>query len=255
MQEVHALLLTGGSAFGLSAADGVMRWLEEQHIGYQTPWAKVPIVPAAVIFDLNIGSPGSRPGAEAGYAACRAATPSCAQRGNIGAGTGATVGKWAGVETRMKGGLGATSVSVEGVTVTVVSVVNAVGDILDESSGILAGARSADGRWLAHLDPSRTFAPVASRQTNTTLIAIMTNAKISKVDANRVAQRAHDGMARAIKPVHTSFDGDLSVVLAAGEEVIPLDFLAELAADAASHSIRDAVRNAASLAGAPGLRG
>ncbi len=254
MQEVHAVVLTGGSAYGLAAADGVMRFLEERNIGYQTPWVKVPIVPAAVIFDLNIGSATVRPGAAEGRAACEAASRDCSKRGNIGAGTGATVGKWGGMETRMKGGLGVASLRRDDLEITAVAVVNAVGDVLDESSRVLAGARSNDGRWLASDDPLRTFTlrrpPL---QSNTTLVAILTNARIAKVDANRLAQRAHDGMARAVKPVHTSFDGDLTIALASGPVETQFDLLAEVAAEMTASAIRDAVRTAASVDGAPGL--
>jgi L-aminopeptidase/D-esterase-like protein len=254
MQEIHAVLLTGGSAYGLAAADGVMRFLEERNIGYQTPWVRVPIVPAAVIFDLNIGLPAVRPGPAEGYAACAAASPDCSLRGNVGAGTGATVGKWGGIETRMKGGLGIASLERDGLSVAVVAVVNAVGDILDASGAVVAGARSREGRWLAEQDPLRSFArgrPVL--QSNTTLVAVLTNAKISKVEANRLAQRAHDGMARAIRPVHTSFDGDLTFALASGTIETGFDLLAEIGSELTATAIRDAVRHAAGVDGAPGL--
>jgi L-aminopeptidase/D-esterase-like protein len=256
MQEVHALLLTGGSAFGLAAADGVMRWLEEHGVGYQTPWAKVPIVPAAVIFDLNIGSSAVRPGPDSGYAACAAAGTACDARGNIGAGTGATVGKWGGMETRMKGGLGVASTRVNDLVVAAVAVVNAVGDILDTSGSVFAGARSADGRWLAEQDPLRTFTMRGPfTKANTTLVAVLSNARVTKVDANRVAQRAHDGMARAIKPVHTSYDGDVTFTLASGQVETSVDILAEIGAEMTAAAIRDAVRSAATVAGVAGLRG
>jgi L-aminopeptidase/D-esterase-like protein len=234
----------------------VMRWLEEHDIGYQTPWAKVPIVPAAVIFDLNIGSSSVRPGPDSGYAACAAAGTRCDTRGNIGAGTGATVGKWGGMETRMKGGLGVASTRVNDLAVAAVAVVNAVGDILDTSGSVLAGARSADGRWLADQDPLRTFAmrgPLG--KANTTLVAVLSNAGVTKVDANRAAQRAHDGMARAIKPVHTSYDGDVTFTLASGQVETSIDILAEIGAEMTAAAIRDAVRSAASVAEVAGLRG
>jgi L-aminopeptidase/D-esterase-like protein len=255
MQEIHAVVLTGGSAYGLATADGVMRYLEEHDVGYQTPWIKVPIVPAAVIFDLNIGSATVRPDPGAGYLACEAASADCTARGNVGAGTGATVGKWAGIETRMKGGLGIACVEHQGLQVATVAVVNSVGDVLDESGKVLAGARSHDGKWCAEQDPLRQFSrakPVL--HAHTTLIAVLTNAKVSKVDANRLAQRAHDGMARAIKPVHTSFDGDLAFALASGPVETHFDLLAELGAQVTAEAIRDAVRNAASVAGTPGLK-
>ena len=256
MQEIHAVLLTGGSAYGLAAADGVMRYLEEHQIGYRTPWAMVPIVPSAVIFDLNVGSSKVRPGSAEGYAACTSASDECSIRGNIGAGTGATVGKWAGMETRMKGGFGMASMDRGDLVVAAAAVVNAVGDVLDESGRTLAGARTGDGRWLADADPLRTLSltrPVL--QSNTTLVAVMSNARISKVEANRLAQRAHDGMARSVKPVHTSFDGDVAFVLAGGNAEVNFDLLAEIGVDLCARAIRDAVREAATLYGISGLRG
>ena len=254
MQEVHAVLLTGGSAFGLAAADGVMRYLEEHGIGYQTPWIRVPIVPAAVLFDLNIGSATVRPGPAEGYAACSVATPDCSSRGTIGAGTGATVGKWSVKGTRMKGGLGIASHRQGGLSVAAVAVVNAVGDVLDGAGNVLAGARTEDGRWCAEVDPLRTL--MMGRpplQSNTTLVAILTNATLAKVEANRLAERAHDGMARAIRPVHTSFDGDLAFALASRSVDTTFDLLAEIATDLTASAIRDAVRSARGVSGAPGL--
>lgn len=256
MQQVNAVLLTGGSAFGLSSADGVVRYLEERQIGYETPWAIVPIVPAAVIFDLNVGSPTVRPDAGAGYSACLDARGENVPVGSVGAGIGATVGKWAGIESRMRGGFGMAGLQHEGLKVLAVAVVNAVGDVLDESGGILAGARTSDGRWAGDTDPVRRFhfsrtSPLP--RTNTTLVAILTNARLTKVDANRCAQRAHDGMARAIRPVHTSYDGDITFALASGSEEASLELVAELGAEATSQSIRDAVRRASALPGLPAV--
>jgi L-aminopeptidase/D-esterase-like protein len=252
MQEVHAVLLSGGSAFGLAAADGVMRYLEERGIGYATPWIKVPIVPAAVVFDLNIGSKDARPDAASGYAACKSAAAEVTARGTIGAGTGATVGKWAGIAARMKGGFGVAVFEKDGLCMAAAAVVNAVGDVLDESGGILAGARTRDGVWLANKDPLRTFGRSDQiRAANTTLVVIMTNSKLTKVEANRLAQRAHDGMARAIKPVHTSYDGDVVFCLASGEVIAGFDILAELGADLTSQAIRNAVQLATSVDDVP----
>ncbi len=255
MQEVHALLLTGGSAFGLAAADGVVRYLEERGVGYQTPWARVPIVPAAVIFDLNIGSPHVRPNAESGYLACSAAIAEGFEQGTIGVGTGATVGKWAGSESRMKGGFGIASNVRGNLIVSAVAVVNAVGDVLDDSGTILAGAFGRDGRWLADADRFRTFArsqPILP--TNTTLVAILTNARLSKVEVNRLAQRGHSGMARAIKPVHTSFDGDAVFGLASGSVDANFDLVAEMGTDATSEAIRNGVRLASAIENVPAYR-
>jgi L-aminopeptidase/D-esterase-like protein len=255
MQEVHALVLAGGSAYGLAAADGVMKYLEEREIGYQTPWVRVPIVPAAVIFDLNIGSRSVRPDAESGYMACEAAETGELIQGTVGVGTGATVGKWAGWDTWMKGGFGVSMHSRGSLVVSAVAVVNAVGDVLEESGKILAGARSHEGRWLAELDPYRSFArstPILTA--NTTLVAILTNARLSKVEANRLAQRAHNGMARAIKPVHTSFDGDAAFGLVSGLVEASFDLVAEMGADAVSEAIRSGIRNATSLEGVSAYR-
>ena len=259
MQEVHALLFTGGSAFGLSAADGVMRWLSEHNIGYETPWVKVPIVPAAVVFDLNLGSSAVRPDATAGYEACKNAASNSAknsEEGNIGAGTGATVGKWKGMESRMKGGLGGASKTVGELIVGVVAVVNAVGDIIDENGKILAGARSPDGTFFGTSDPYRAFARgKVLENTNTTLVAAATNADFTKVELHRVAQRMHDGMARAIMPSHTSYDGDATFALSCGTVKADLDLVAEIAASLTAEAIRRAVRAATNAGGATGLAG
>ena len=252
MQEVHAVLLTGGSAFGLGAADGVMSYLEEKGVGYKTPWGRVPIVPAAVIFDLNVGDGSVRPTAEAGYRACQYASGDGGGQGSLGAGTGATVGKWAGFETRMKGGLGIASLEERGLLVCAVAVVNAVGDVVDSSGKTIAGARTRDGRWLADDNPLRL--PDRSRMaqlSNTTLVAIMTNAKLSKVEVNRLAQRGHDGMARAIRPAHTSYDGDVTFGLAMGAVEAGFDIVAELGAEVTAEAIRNGVRPAQHAADAP----
>ena len=254
MQEVHAILLTGGSAFGLAAADGVMKFLEEHDRGYVTPWARVPIVPAAVVFDLNLGSPVVRPDTHAGYQACENASDTVLC-GNVGAGTGATVGKWAGRETWMKGGVGAVHANEGELHMGVIAVVNAVGDIIDEHGRILAGARSEEGTFLAENDPYRTFIRgKVLPDTNTTLVVVMTNAHLTKVDVLRVAQRAHDGMARAIVPVHTSYDGDIVFAAAAGSVKAPLDLVAEMGAALTAESIRTAVRSAESFHGVRGLK-
>ena len=253
MQEVHAVLLTGGSAFGLAAADGVMRFLDEQKIGYQTPWVKVPIVPAAVVFDLNIGSYHAWPTAENGYQACVAASADQITQGTIGAGTGATVGKWAGPDTRMKGGVGCATLTYGDIVVTAIAVVNAVGDVITESGTILAGARSKEGAWLAETDRFRVLARTKPTVlANTTLVAILTNARLTKVEANRLAQRGHDGMARAIKPAHTSYDGDIVFGLAGGDAAGKFDLVAEMGAEATADAIRNAVRYATSVDGARG---
>jgi L-aminopeptidase/D-esterase-like protein len=256
MQEVHALLLTGGSAYGLAAADGVMRFLEEHGIGYVTPWGPVPIVPTAVVFDLYLGNPNIRPTAQAGYEACRSAGSGRMAEGTVGAGTGATVGKWNGMKGWMKGGVGLASLEDGDLAVSAIAVVNAVGDVVDEEGHIIAGARAADGTWAAAADPRRHLAlgkPVVSPVSNTTLVAILANARMSKVDANRVAQRGHDGLARAIVPVHTMHDGDVVFCVSSGAVTRPVDVVAELGAAAAAAAIRSAVRNAVPLHGVPAI--
>lgn len=254
-QEIHAILLTGGSAFGLAAADGVMRWLEEHNIGYPTPWAKVPIVPTAVVFDLNAGSSSVRPDALSGYRACDTASTGPFDEGNVGAGTGATVGKWRGTEFWMKGGVGSASAEQSGLIVGVLAVVNAVGDIIDENGTILAGARHSDGRFLGVAEPYRPLARgKVLEQANTTLVVAATNAKLSKLELHRVAQRMHDGMARAIVPIHTSYDGDVSFALGCGDVNADLDLVSEIAARLAAEAIRRSVKAARTTAGIPGLK-
>lgn len=254
MEEIHAILLTGGSAFGLAAADGVMKWLEEHEIGYQTPWAKVPLVASAVIFDLNVGRSAVRPDAAAGYAACKNATSSRVEEGNVGAGTGATVGKWRGLEYCMKGGIGTASATIGDLVVGSLVVVNAVGDIVDLSGKIIAGARSMEGHFYGEDETHRTFARgKALEKTNTTLAVVATNAEFSKIDLYRISQRMHDGFARAIHPVHTSYDGDISFALSWGSVHADLDFVAEMAASLVAQAIRNAVQAAKGVQGIPGL--
>ncbi|HXX64525.1 MAG TPA: P1 family peptidase, partial [Bacteroidota bacterium] len=243
MQEVHALLLTGGSAYGLAAADGVMRYLEERGIGYRTPWGVVPIVPGAVIFDLNVGSQKTRPTAEAGYAAAAAASSTDVAEGSVGVGAGATVGKWSGLPFAMHGGFAVATMDYEGVRVCAAAVANAVGDVIDADGAIIAGARREGGKWCASENPMRIPPENVSPRggLNTVLVAIMTDALLAKVDANRVAQRAHDGLARAVRPAHTSHDGDTIFCLSAGGKKSDIDIVAELGAEATSQAIRRAV--------------
>lgn len=256
MQEVHAILLTGGSAFGLAAADGVVKWLEQHETGYQTPWAKVPIVPSAVVFDLNVGSSSVRPDSAAGYAACEHAKSDAIEEGNVGAGTGTTVGKWKGMEYWMKGGVGTASIFVSDLIVGCLVVVNAVGDIIDANGKVLAGARLKDGAFIGDDD---RFRPLARgkvlQQANTTLAVVATNANLTKLQLYRVAQRMHDGFARAIVPVHTSYDGDITFALSNGIVDADLDLVAEISAQVTAEAIRRAVKAAKSIKGVPGLVG
>jgi L-aminopeptidase/D-esterase-like protein len=256
MQEVHAILLTGGSAFGLSAADGVVRWLEEHDIGYQTPWAKVPIVPTAVVFDLNVGKGDVRPDAAAGYKACEAAGIGPVEEGAVGAGTGTTVGKWKGMEYRMKGGVGTAFADLSGLKVGALAVVNSVGDVINEDGRVLAGARSPNGGFLGEDDKHRHLARgKVLGKTNTTLAVVATNASLSKLELFRIAQRMHDGYARAVVPVHTSYDGDVSFALSCGAVQADLDLVGEVAAQLTAEAIRRGVQTARSVGGVPGLAG
>lgn len=253
VQQVHAVLLAGGSAWGLDAAGGVMRWLEEQNIGLPTGYGRVPIVPAAVLFDLGVGDARIRPDAQAGYLACAAASRQAPAQGNVGAGSGALVGKLQGMARAMKGGIGSASVSAGGFTVGALIACNAVGDVLDPATGrLLAGARSEDGRrligtrdaLLQGLLPQQLLAG-----TNTTIGVLATDAVLSKPQAQRLAQVAHDGLARAINPVHTQLDGDTLFALATGASGRSADLLllATLAAEATARATVNAVHAARGL--------
>ena len=252
---VHAVLLTGGSAWGLDAAGGVMRWLGEQDIGLAVgpaPGQRVPIVPAAVLFDLHLGDARVRPDAEAGYRACQAAARAPLAQGNVGAGAGATVGKLFGMPLAMKGGIGRASVSVDGVTVGALIAVNALGDVVDPASGQpLAGARTADGRRLrgsvaALLAGERPLPILAG--SNTTIGVIATDAPLTKAQCKRLAGAGHDGLARAIRPVHTMSDGDTLFALATGQtQALDFNVLCTLAGEAVARATVRAVQAAAGL--------
>ena len=228
VERVHAIMLTGGSVFGLDSACGVVRFLEERGVGFDTGVARVPIVPAAVIFDLAVGDASVRPDSQMGYEACERASSDAVEEGRVGAGAGATVGKILGVGAASAGGIGTASIKLSsGVTVGVIVVVNSFGDIIDPASGrILAGARSPHGNeWL---DTSRAIehGPLAqgisfSAIENTTLAVVATDAALTKAQARKIASMAHDGMARAIRPIHTMFDGDTVFALSTG--TIPAD--------------------------------
>jgi L-aminopeptidase/D-esterase-like protein len=262
VDKVHAVLLSGGSAFGLDAATGVVRWLEEHHIGFETGYGRVPIVPAAVLFDLPVVRPGdnpkARPGAEAGYAACEAASTSPPAAGNVGAGAGACVGKLFGLDRCMKGGIGNASVRVGPWVVGALVACNAVGDVIDPATGqVLAGARSANGRNLldtqrAFLNGERGNRPLPG--TNTTIGVVATNATLSKAQAKRLAMSAHDGLARSIRPAHTTLDGDTLFAMATGTENSPPDLmlLTVMAAEATALATVDAIRQARGIALAHG---
>jgi L-aminopeptidase/D-esterase-like protein len=260
-QAVHAVLLTGGSAFGLAAADGVVRWLEENGRGYETPGGVVPLVPAAVVYDLVSGDPRARPGAEQGYAACEAAGAEL-ELGSVGAGTGAAVGKLFGRESAVKSGVGFAAQDLpQGPRLAVLAVVNAFGDVLAEDGSVLAGPRSEDGSFArtSQVLREQVIEPPSYRREaspgNTTLVCLMTDAELSKVGCGIVAKMAHAGMARAVDPVHSAVDGDVVFTLASSraQAVEPL-LVGVAAAGLTSEAIRDGCRQASSVAGIPSLR-
>src|SRR5262245_32943627 len=240
--HVHGIVLAGGSAFGLEAASGVRRYLEQKGVGFETGAARVPIVPAAILYDLGIGKPGVRPTREMGEAAAAAATAEAVKEGCVGAGTGATVGKLYGIKQAMKSGIGSATVSMGGgVLVSALVVVNAFGDVRDAgTSKILAGTRRAAGsREFADTEKQMkagVAAPGLGR-TNATLAVIAPNAKLSKVAASRLAEMAGLGMARTIYPVYTMYDGDVVFALSAGTLQADLNALGVAAADALAQSI------------------
>jgi L-aminopeptidase/D-esterase-like protein len=225
VQQVQAILLTGGSAFGLSAADGVMRWLYERGLGFPTAVVNVPIVPAAVLFDLGVGAV-AWPDAAQGYAACEAAQQSALAWGRVGAGTGATVGKLLGIAAASPGGIGMASLTLpDGVVVAAIVAVNALGHVVDPHSGrIVAGPRLADGALADSVDLLlRGPAPAAPAiGENTTIGCVITTARLDKAGCARVASIAHDGLARTIRPVHTQADGDTLFALATSPADAPL---------------------------------
>lgn len=256
VEHVHAILLAGGSAYGLDAAAGVMRFLEERQVGFDVRVGVVPIVPAAIIFDLDLGNPAIRPNAELGYTACENATSEILAEGCIGAGCGARIGGMYGIEFACKSGIGTAAVELEnGIIVAALMVVNAVGDVLDENGKILAGVRQPpDGKSFAGgLNVLRTLAatppPTAS---NTVIGVVATNAQLSKEHTNKVAQMAQDGIARAVRPAHTLLDGDTVFALATGSAgPANVNLVGAFAAEVTAQAIRRAVQFATPLAGLP----
>ena len=254
-QHVHGVLLTGGSVFGLAAVVGVIRYLEERGVGFETRVARVPIVPAAVIFDLSLGDPRARPDAAMGYAACMGATTDPVEEGSVGVGTGATVGKVLGPSGAMKGGVGSWSIRVhDGAIVGALVVTNALGDVVDERGEIIAGGRDPDGRFVRSSESLIVRPPHAAFAVNTTLAAIATTAALTKAQAWRIAVQGHAGLSRAIMPSHTLFDGDTVFVLATGTHWGQADFtsLGEAAAQAVAQATRRAVQTARGMGGVPG---
>lgn len=262
VEVVNAIVLSGGSAFGLATADGVMKYLAEREIGYRTRTGLiVPIVPATILFDLHIGSADTYPDAAMGYQAAENATNAPVPQGNVGAGTGAICGAVHGLSRATKGGLGSSCVNLgDGLYVGALVAVNAVGDILGENGEIIAGLRTEDGHGFSGMmhairAMAHTGEDGESGGTNTVIGAIATNARLSKTQVNKVAQMAHDGIARAINPAHTMFDGDTIFAVATGEIPSNATSIGAVAAEAMSAAIRNAVRSASTLAGVTGLAG
>ncbi len=237
---LHAVLLTGGSAFGLAAAAGVLRWLEERGVGYDMKVARIPIVPAAVLFDLGVGDPGARPTADDGYAACDAATDGPVQEGSVGAGTGAVFAKSPDPAAGWKGGLGTASAERGDVVVAAMAAVNALGTVLDEEGNPLVENRNpgADASWVG---------------TNTTIAVVATNAILSKERAQLLAQAGSDGLSLAVSPAHTMWDGDTVFAVATGKVEARQQVLEEMAVRAVGEAIRRGVRTAGSLGGVPSV--
>jgi len=267
VQRVHAILLAGGSAFGLDAASGVVRYLAERKIGFKTAAAPVPIVPAAILYDLNLGSSHRRPDAAMGYDACLAASRARFPEGNVGAGAGASVGKLFGTALGMKSGLGTASIRVGPMTVAALVVVNALGDVIDPSNGeLIAGLRSGrigplrvgGAGYLANtLNVMQTVAGLTAlgiaQHSNTVIGVVATNVQLDKAGATKVAQMAQDGLARSIRPSHTMLDGDAIFALSTGRVRGNVTSVGAFAAEVVAQAVLRAVRLASSAGGLPGL--
>jgi L-aminopeptidase/D-esterase-like protein len=255
VERIHAVVLSGGSAFGLDAASGVMHWLEVHGYGVEVGPCRVPLVSAAVLFDLPVGRADVRPDAAAGEAACDAASSAAVPQGSVGAGTGATVGKMLGIERATKSGRGSASLRLAGgVTVAALVAVNAAGDVVDPSSAsVLAGPRLPGGGFVRTTEWLREHAAEIGLGANTTLAVVATDAVLTKVQAAKVAQMAHDGLARTIDPVHTMLDGDTVFALATGraERTAEVTAVGSAAATALASAVLAAVHAATGLAGVP----
>lgn len=266
VNEVHAVVLSGGSAFGLDSATGVVRYLEERGVGFDVRVVRVPIVPAAILFDLGVGSSEVRPDAEMGYQACLNASADPPAEGNIGAGTGATVGKILGMAGAMKSGIGTASLEIgRGIIVGAIAAVNVFGDVVDPETGrIVAGARViqkgpikvglgpyfADTMFVMKSLVGRTVLGFTSRE-HTVIGVVATNARLNKEQVNKVAQMAQDGLARTVRPAHTMLDGDTIFALATGEKKADVNIVGAFAAEAFAQAILRAVRTAEPAAGLP----
>jgi len=267
VEQVHGVVLSGGSAFGLDAASGAVQYLEEKGIGFDVGVARVPIVPSAILFDLAVGRADIRPDAKMGYQACQNASTEAPQQGNFGAGAGATVGKVLGMHQSMKAGIGSASVELgSGILVGALMAVNAFGDIIDPNSNqIIAGARSItdrnhqDGTGPYFADSMEIIKPLAGNnilgfagQGNTIIGIVATNADLNKEQTNKVAQMAQDGIARTVRPAHTMLDGDTIFALATGERAADVNIVGAYAADVVAQAIINAVFAAKPAAGLPG---
>jgi L-aminopeptidase/D-esterase-like protein len=257
--RIHAVVFAGGSAFGLEAASGVRRYLEHKGVGFHLSGPPVPLVPSAILYDLGIGKSTAHPTREMGESAAAAATGKPVVEGAVGAGTGATVGKLFGMERGMKSGVGTYTVPLEdGVIVSALAAVNAVGDIIDTAGKIVAGARvSKESREFANSAEQlkRGAGSRTLRNKNTTLVLVATNARLTKPATNKLAQLASVGVARSISPVWTMYDGDLVVALSIGDKQADINALGVAAAEAVARSIVRAVELAPTLGGIPGLKG
>jgi L-aminopeptidase/D-esterase-like protein len=268
VDKVHAVVLAGGSAFGLDAASGVMKYLAEQKIGYGLGATRVPIVPAAILFDLGLGKSSRHPDSEMGYTAVSAAQAGPVAEGNVGAGTGASVGKIFGMTGAMKSGLGTASIEIGGgVVVGAIVAVNSFGDVLDPATGqIIAGARPAKlgpvklGGSGQFADTQKVMQTLAGRTIlslatggNTVIAVVATNARFDKAQATKVAQMAHDGLARTIRPAHTMLDGDTIFALATGRKKANVSIVGAYAAEALAQAIMRAVLAAKSAGGLPAI--
>jgi L-aminopeptidase/D-esterase-like protein len=255
------VILAGGSAFGLEAASGVRHYLEHKGVGFETGAARVPLVPCAILYDLNVGKSSARPTREMGEAAASAATDEAVVEGCVGAGTGATVGKLFGLERAMKSGVGSWTVELggvyAGVKVSALAAVNAVGDVRDPATRkIIAGARIARNS-MEFADSARAMkngVQSGFSRANTTLVVVATNARLNKVEATKLSQLAQLGVARSIDPVNTMSDGDVTIALSIGNMGAPVDALGVAAAEATAEAILRAVREARTLGGVPGLK-
>ncbi|QQE76410.1 P1 family peptidase [Brevibacillus composti] len=254
VSHVHAICLSGGSAYGLDAASGVMAYLEEQGIGLDVGFGVVPIVPAAVLFDLSIGNPKVRPTRDMGYAAASLASKEPVAQGNVGAGAGATVGKLNGFSQAMKSGIGSASrVLPNGLVIGALVAVNAVGHVKDPDSGeILAGPRDEEGGIVDSLELMQQHAfNLIPPGTNTTIGVVASNAVLTKAEAKKIAQMAHNGLARTIWPIHTMYDGDTLFAMGTGQVKASIDLIGTLSAEVLAEAVVRAVRTAQPAGGLP----